>query len=39
MRICVVGTGYVGLVAAYAGVQITALLTIAVMLFNRRDVG
>jgi len=30
---------YVGLVAAYAAVQITALLTIAIMLFHRRDVG
>ena len=30
---------YVGLVAAYAGVQITALLTVAVLLFQRRDVG
>jgi hypothetical protein len=30
---------YVGLVVAYAGVQITALLTVAVMLFQRRDVG
>lgn len=30
---------YVGLVTAYAGVQITGLLTVAVMLFQRRDVG
>jgi hypothetical protein len=30
---------YVGLVVAYAGVQIAALITLAIMLFQRRDVG